>query len=82
MTKAQIKEIGHYLENLEISLKNADYSTTSLQAELSKIYETIKLLMDETSQTEDKEEKLLLAYMEMRFRDIRDMVESRLGVRN
>lgn len=38
------KIIGDYLKNLENSLNSQDYSPTTLQTELSKIYETTKLL--------------------------------------
>lgn len=82
MQKAQIKQIGDYLKSLEYSLSTPDSNPTSFQTELSRIYETIKLLMDETFKTKDQELKSLLAYMELRMRKCRDIVEERLGVRN
>jgi len=82
MQKSQIKQIGDYLKNLENRLNSQDSSPTYLHTELSKIYETIKLLMDETFKAKDKELKILLAYMELRLRRYRDEIEERLGVRN
>jgi len=82
MTKPQIKQISNYLNNLENSLNSQDYSPTTLQTELSKIYETIKLLMDETFKAKDRELKIQLAYMELRLRKCRDKIEMGLGIRN
>ncbi|NQT71994.1 MAG: hypothetical protein HQ553_04390 [Chloroflexi bacterium] len=53
-----------------------------MQAELPNLYQTIKLLMDETFKTKDQELRTLLAYMEMRLRECKQVMEERLGVRN
>ena len=80
MTKAQIKQVGDYLKNLEENLYN--YNSVALQAELPKLYQTIKLLMDETFHTQDQELKPLLAYMELRLRNCKQYIEEELAVRN
>jgi hypothetical protein len=59
MNKPQIKQVGNYLKNLEGNLYM--YDSIALQAQLPRLYETIKLLMDETFKTDDQELKPLLA---------------------
>lgn len=82
MQKAQVKEVGEYLKNLEDSLNSQDSPSASFQTELPKLYETIKLLMDETFKTKDQDLKSLLAYMELRLRTCREIIEGQLGIRN
>lgn len=82
MEKPQIKQIGKYLKNLEENLYEDNYDSIAVRAELPNLYQTIKLLMDETFKTEDQELKTLLAYMEMRLRKCKQVMEDRLGMRN
>ena len=82
MDNTQIKQIGDYLKNLENRLNSQVFTPTSFQIELPKLYQTIKLLMNETSKTKDKKLKRLLAYMELRLRKCKKVIEERLGVKN
>ena len=82
MQKEQIQEIGKYLNHLEIDLSESNFDSVALQIEMPKLYQTIKLLMDETFKTKDKKLKSLLAYMEMRLRKCLKVVEMELGGRN
>ena len=82
MTKPEIKQVGNYLKNIEENIYTGNYDSIALQAELPKLYQTIKLLMDETFKTEDQELKPLLAYMELRLRTCKQYIEEELAVRN
>ena len=82
MTKSQLKQLTDYIKDLAEGLVEWDYDHISMQAELPKIYETIKLLMDETFKTKDQDLKPVLAYMEMKLRKCKDHIEKRLAVRN
>ena len=63
---------------LEIDLTDFKYSPTSLQLELPTLYQTIKLLMDETFATKDRQLKPLLAYFELRARICKDYIEGKV----
>ena len=82
MQKEKIQEIGKYIENLEIELSEENFDSVALQIETSKLQQTIKLLKDETFNTNDNKLKSLLAYFEMKLRKCLRVVEMELGVRN
>ena len=82
MLKPQIKEISEYLKDLEEGLYEWDYDRIAMQTEWPKLYQTIKLLMDETYKTKDQKLKPILAIIELRARRCKECIENRLGVRN
>ena len=82
MLKPQIKEISEYLKDLEEGLYEWDYDRIAMQTEWPKLYQTIKLLMDETYKTKDQKLKPILAIIELRARRCKECIEMRLGVRN
>jgi len=53
-----------------------------MQRQLTELYQAIKLLMDETCQAQDQRLKVLLASLEYRARQCKQVLEERLGVRN
>ncbi len=82
MLKPQIKQLSYYIKDLEEGLYEWDYDEIAMRTEWSKLYETIKLLMNETFKTKDQELKPILAYMELKARNCKDCIEMRVGMRN
>ena len=82
MTKPQIKQLSYYIKDLEEGLYEWDYDRIAMQTEWSKLYETIKLLMNETFKTKDQELKPILAIIELRARRCKNCIERRVGMRN
>ena len=81
MKKAEIKQIGDYLKDLEEGLVEWDYDQIAMQAEMPYLYQVIKQLMDATFKA-DQDLKPLLAYMELKARKCMDCIELRTAVRN
>ncbi len=82
MTNSEIKQIADYVLDLEEGLYEWDYDQMALQTEYSKLYCTIKTLMDLTFKTTDRKLKPALAMLEMRARKCKQYIEKRLAVRN
>lgn len=82
MTNIEIIQIASYIKDLEEGLYEWDYDNISMQTEYSKLYETIKTLMDATFKSKDKKEKVLLASLELKARKCKDCIERRTAVRN
>lgn len=82
MKKAEIKQIGAYLKDLEEGLVEWDYRGITTQGHLTELYRIIKLLMDATFKTKDQQLKPLLATLEYKARKCKQCIESRTGVRN
>ena len=82
MEKAEIKQIGIYIKDLEEGLYEWDYDQIAMQAEYPKLNQTIKTLMDETFKTKDQQLKVLLASIEYKARRCKDCIERRTVVRN
>jgi len=53
-----------------------------MQQQLTELCRVIRLLMDETFKTEDRNLKVLLASLEYRARRYKRVLEERLGVRS
>ena len=81
MDKAEIKNIGAYLKDLEEGLYEWDYRGLITLGHLTKLYEIIKTLMDATFKA-DQELKPLLATLEYKARKCKACIEARLAVRN
>lgn len=82
MKKAEIKEIGDYLKDLEEGLYEWDYRGITTQGQLTELYRIIKTLMDATFETKDQQLKVLLATLEYKARKCKECIERRLAVRN
>ena len=82
MQKAEIKQIGEYLEDLEEGLYEWDYRGITTQGHLTKLYGIIERLMQATFETKDQKLKPLLATLEYKARKCKEYIESRTGVRN
>ena len=53
-----------------------------MQLQLTELYGTIKLLMNETYKAKDQQLKIALALLEKRAREYKQEIERRLAVRN
>ncbi len=82
MEKAEIKQIGGYLKDLEEGLYEWDYRGMTALYRLPELYRIIKLLMDETFKAKDKQLNVLLATLEYKARKCKECIERRLAVRN
>ena len=82
MEKAQVKQIGEYLKDLEEGLYEWDYRGMTALYRLPELYRIIKLLMDETFKAKNKDLKILLATLEYKARKCKECIERRLAVRN
>ncbi len=82
MQKAEIKQIGVYLKDLEEGLYEWDYRGITTQGQLTEFYRIIKRLMDATFETKDQQLKPLLATLEYKARKCKECIERRLAIRN
>ena len=82
MERTEIKEITDYIKELEKGLGLRNYQELTMYGHLNKLYEIIKLLMDATFKTEDKQLKVLLATLEYKARKCKQCIERRLAVKN
>ncbi len=82
ISKERIQGIGNYVKDLEEGLCEWEYSRISMQTEYSKVYDTIKTLMDLSYKTKDRKLTPMLAYIELRARKCLDSIETRTAVRN
>jgi len=76
----ELQEIWQYIKGLTESLYEFDQQ--NLKAEYTKLYKVIEQLMESTSKTTDKRLKPVLAMMEMRARQCKECIESRLAIGN
>ena len=63
MTKSQLKQLTDYIKDLAERLVEWDYDHIAMQTELPKIYETIKLLMDEIELVVEKKQNTRLSLL-------------------
>jgi len=82
MNKAEIQSLVDYITDLDRRLSDDEFDHISMQAELSRLRQVIKLLMDATFESQDKHEKVKLAALEMYARGCKDMFEESLAMRN
>jgi len=73
--------VAHFLSGIKESICGGGGAVT-MQRQLTELYQAIKLLMDETCQAQDQRLKVLLASLEYRARQCKQVLEERLGVRN
>lgn len=81
MDKAEIRQIGHFLSDVNEGLCEGD-GQIAMQLQLQELHRIIKTLMDETSKAKDKELKTVLAMLEQQAREYRDDIEKKLAIRN
>ena len=81
MKKAEIKQIGDYIKDLEEGLYEWDYDNIAMQAEMPCLYQVIKQLMDATFKA-DQDLKVLLASLEYKARKCKECIEQRTAIRN
>jgi len=81
MEKAEIKRINNFLNDVHEGLCEGD-ETAAMQLQLTELYGTIKLLMNETYKAKDQQLKIALALLEKRAREYKQEIEKRLAVRN
>jgi hypothetical protein len=82
MTQTEIQQIREYLNEVKATLYDPDNWPGSWQAELVKLEETITELAVTGVQTEDKFDRVKLAYLEMKARHCRECILILLGRRN
>ncbi len=82
MEKAQVKQIGDYLKDLEEGLYEWDYRGITTLGHLTKLYQIIEQLMNATFKNKDKKLKVLLATLEYKARKCKICIERRLATRN
>ena len=81
MKKAEIKRIAEFLSDVYEGICEWDERTT-MELQLTELYDVIKRLMDATFETKDQRLKPLLATLEMKARKCKQEIERRLAVRN
>jgi hypothetical protein len=81
MEKPEIKRISDFLSDVYEGICEWNESTT-MQIEVTELHKVIALLMDETFKTKDQELKILLATLEYKARQYKQIIEERLAVRN
>lgn len=81
MDTAEIKRIGDFLNGVYEGICERDEPAT-MQLHLSELYRVIKNLMDETFNAKDQKLKVLLASLEYKARQYKQVIEERLAVRN
>ena len=79
--KAEIKRINTFLNDVQEGLCESDEPTT-MHLQLSELYKTIELLMNETYRAKDQQLKIALALLEKRAREYKQEIERRLAIRN
>ena len=80
MDKEEVKRIGDFLNDVYEGICEGD-GTTTMQQQLSELYRIIKRLMDATSKAPERE-KQFFAMLEYNARRYKNIIESRLAVRN
>lgn len=80
MKKAEIKQISNFLNDVYEGICEGD-ETTTMQQQLTELYRVIKRLMDITSKALERE-KQFFAMLEYNARQYKNIIESRLAVRN
>lgn len=78
MQQTEIQQIRNFLSDVYEGICEDD-GPTALQPYLSELYRVIKLLMDETFRTKDQRQKVILASLEYKARQCKQMIEERLG---
>ena len=81
MKNSEIQGIRKLFADVNEGLCEGD-PPVSMQLHLSELYRTIKLLMDETSKTEDKKVRVQIATLEYAARQYKKELEEKLAVRN
>jgi hypothetical protein len=81
MDKSKVKWIANFLNDVHEDICEGDGDATML-LHLTELYRVIKRLMDATYAAQDQGLKVLLATMEKRARECKQMIEQRLGMRN
>ncbi len=81
MEKAEIKQIADFLSNVYEGICEGDGRTT-MELQLTELYDIIKRLMDTTFKTKDQQLKVLLATLELKARKCKQEIEQQLAVRN
>ncbi len=79
MTQTEIQQIYEYLNEVKGDLYDLEIGPVSWQAELAKLDETITELAVAGVQTEDKFDRVKLAYLEMKARHCRECILKLVG---
>lgn len=82
MEKTEIHSITAYVNDLYEDLYNFDLDQTAMQTEHTRLYQTIKKLMDATFESTDPNEKTVLARLELRARKCYEAIEERISILN
>ena len=82
MTQTEMKQARRYLNTVKKTLYDPEIGPGSWQAELVKLEETITELAVAGVQTEDKFDRVKLAYLEMKARHCRECILILVGRRN
>lgn len=82
MTQTEMKQARRYLNKVKKTLYDRDNWPVSWQAELAKVDEMVTELTVAGVQTEDKFDRVKLAYLEMKARHCRECILKLVGRQN